>query len=34
LKREPFTLPESVPYGEARLKPLCGGETLAWKVAA
>ena len=34
LRREPFTLPESVPYGEAQLKPLRGGETLAWKVAA
>jgi dihydroorotase len=31
LKREPWTLPESVPFGEATLKPLRGGETLNWK---
>jgi dihydroorotase len=34
LKREPYTLPESVPFGEAALKPLRGGETLPWRVAA
>jgi dihydroorotase len=34
LKKEPFTLPESVPFGEATLKPLRGGETLPWRVAA
>lgn len=34
LKKEPWTLPEKVPFGEAELKPLRGGETLAWKVAA
>jgi dihydroorotase len=34
LRREPWTLPESVPFGEATLKPLRGGETLSWKVAA
>jgi dihydroorotase len=32
LKREPWTLPESVPFGEATLKPLRGGETLNWKL--
>ena len=31
---EPGPLPEKVPFGEAELKPLRGGETLAWKVAA
>jgi dihydroorotase len=31
LKREPWTLPESVPFGDATLKPLRGGETLNWK---
>ena len=31
LKRQPYTLPESVPFGDARLKPLRGGETLAWQ---
>ena len=32
LKRQPWTLPESVPFGEAELKPLRGGETLAWQL--
>jgi dihydroorotase len=32
LKREPWTLPESVPFGDATLKPLRGGETLNWKL--
>ena len=32
LKREPWTLPESVPFGDATLKPLRGGETLNWKM--
>jgi dihydroorotase len=32
LKREPWTLPESVPFGDAVLKPLRGGETLTWKL--
>ncbi|MBP6675894.1 MAG: dihydroorotase [Vitreoscilla sp.] len=31
LKREAFTLPEAVPFGDAQLKPLRGGETLAWR---
>ena len=34
LRREAWTLPEKVPFGEAELKPLRGGETLAWQVAA
>ena len=34
LKREPWTLPESVPFGSAQLKPLRGGETLNWRLAA
>jgi dihydroorotase len=33
LRREPWTLPESVPFGAAQLKPLCGGETLNWRLA-
>ncbi len=33
LKREPWTVPETVPYGDTTLKPLCGGETLNWKLA-
>ena len=32
LRREPWTVPESYPFGEAQLKPLCGGEILNWKV--
>ena len=31
LRREPLTLPEAVPFGDAQLKPLRGGETLAWR---
>ena len=34
LQRAPRELPETVPFGEAQLKPLRGGETLAWRVAA
>ena len=34
LKREAWTVPESFAFGEARLKPLCAGETLAWKRVA
>jgi dihydroorotase len=33
LQREAWTVPETVPFGEATLKPLRGGETLAWKVS-
>ena len=32
LKREPWQVPQTVPFGEATLKPLRGGETLAWRV--
>ncbi len=32
LRREPWTVPESYPFGEALVKPLGGGESLAWKV--
>jgi dihydroorotase len=31
LKRERWTLPEGVPFGDAILKPLRAGETLAWR---
>ena len=34
LRREPWQLPESVPFGDALLKPLRGGETLNWRLAA
>jgi dihydroorotase len=33
LRREPWTLPESVPFGDALLKPLRGGETVNWRLA-
>ena len=33
LKREAWTVPETVPYGDATLKPLRGGDTLNWKLA-
>jgi dihydroorotase len=32
LRRQPWTLPENLPFGTASLKPLCGGETLAWQM--
>ena len=32
LRRETWTLPESLPFGDARLKPLRGGERLAWRL--
>ena len=31
LRRERWTLPENLPFGEATLKPLRGGESLAWR---
>ncbi len=34
LKREPWTLPETLPFGDAQIKPLCGGETMAWRMQA
>ena len=33
LRRETWTVPETLPFGEARLKPLRGGETLHWRLA-
>ena len=33
LKKESWTLPETLPFGEALLRPLRGGETLAWRLA-
>ncbi|MFY7974441.1 MAG: dihydroorotase [Rubrivivax sp.] len=32
LKREPWTLDEQLPFGDATIKPLCGGETLNWRL--
>ena len=32
LREEAWTLPEAVPFGEAQLKPLRGGETLNWRL--
>ncbi len=32
LRKQPWTLPEAVPFGDAQLKPLRGGETLAWRI--
>ncbi len=34
LRRQAWTVPDSYPFGEAQLKPLCAGETLAWKAIA
>ena len=32
LRQEAWTVPETVPFGDAQLKPLRGGETLAWRL--
>ena len=32
LKRQDWILPEALPLGQASIKPLCGGETLAWQL--
>lgn len=32
LREERWTLPETVPFGEASLKPLRGGETMNWRL--
>jgi len=32
LAREDWTLPEALPFGDAPIKPLRGGETLHWKL--
>ncbi|CAN7473662.1 dihydroorotase [Rhizobacter sp. LjRoot28] len=34
LSKQPWTLPESLPFGDTELKPLRAGETLTWKVVA
>ena len=34
LKRESWTPPDSYPFGGAEVKPLAGGEALAWRLAA
>jgi dihydroorotase len=31
LKKEAWTLPETLPFGQAEVKPLRGGETLNWR---
>ena len=33
LRREAWTVPESLPFGADRIVPLAGGEALAWKLA-
>ena len=34
LRRESWTPPESYPFGDAVVKPLAGGEALAWRLTA
>ena len=34
LRKEAWSVPEAVPFGEATLKPLRGGETLTWRLVA
>ena len=33
LRKQPWTVPESLPLGDAQVKPLRGGETLSWQLA-
>jgi len=33
LRREPFTIPADVPFGDTTLVPLAAGEALDWRVA-
>jgi len=33
LRRETWTVPDSLPFGADRIVPLAGGETLGWKLA-
>jgi dihydroorotase len=33
LKRETWTLPNTVPFGDGSLVPLNAGEEIGWKVA-
>ena len=33
LRREPWTLPDRLPFGDATLKPLRGGEVLPWRMS-
>ncbi len=32
LRRETWTVPEALPFGDAQIKPLRGGETLRWRL--
>jgi len=32
LRRQPLTLPETLPFGDTVIKPLRGGETLPWRL--
>ncbi|HEY5322697.1 MAG TPA: dihydroorotase [Caldimonas sp.] len=32
LQRQDWTVPETLPFGEAELKPLAGGQTLPWRL--
>jgi dihydroorotase len=34
LRKESWTVPEALPFGETSLKPLRGGEVLAWRLVA
>ena len=32
LKRDPWTLPQTLSFGDGQLTPLCAGDTLSWRV--
>jgi dihydroorotase len=33
LRRDPWALPETFPFGDAAIKPLRAGETLNWRLS-
>jgi dihydroorotase len=33
LRREPWTVPDVLPFGDREIVPLAGGETLGWRLA-
>ena len=34
LERRDWVVPETLPFGDATLKPLAGGQTLSWRLAS
>jgi dihydroorotase len=34
LRRDPWVLPETLPFGDTTIKPLRAGESLTWRLQA